>query len=644
MRIFAVVVNYNTTDYVEDLLRSLEQSPEVSVVVVDNKSDADNVAKLALLEEKFDRMDVVYLPANAGFAGGVHAGVARCDAQIDEKLWILNPDTLVDKNASARLSEVLDESSFALVSPLIVTGTTDAERVWFAGGKIDLKRGRTTHDFFDCAAAEFQESHKDPYSTGFLTGAAPMMTFKTWYDLGGFRTDFFMYWEDADFSRRAMSKGLTLGVVPAAEIWHAVGAASASSGKSPLYYRFMLRNRIICMAEEGGLSSLLSPPALVETATMFVRAWRGGEGRRMRLSAMLSGIREGIGVVRSESTTHAGVELCTSRDFMSWESRYLRGEVPGRHPYGLDHFAELGTTAQSIDLAPVKSIEGLISASQNVLRKATRSVSSTTGLAWEENYALRMVLQRNYVRKYSGVIWATDELSKMSPIRKVMLERTLEQLDGIWCLNFAQIEVLRTWLGSRCPPTHHVRFGIDTGFFTPHPAGARPLVASLGIDRDRDRSTLIQAFELVLRERADAELVVQGELPSGTFRHANIRTVQRLSHAEVRTLYRDAAVVAVPTRPNLHVSGMTVALEAMATGRPVVMSRTAGMDSYVPDFQAGKLVDPGNPDQLAAGILEYLDDPESRDAAGRFGLEHVHSRHTSQQMVEAISAIIEGPR
>ena len=68
------------------------------------------------------------------------------------------------------------------------------------------------------------------------------------------------------------------------------------------------------------------------------------------------------------------------------------------------------------------------------------------------------------------------------------------------------------------------------------------------------------------------------------------------------------------------------------------------MDSYVPDGEAGKLVDPGNSQQLAAGILDYLGDPVSRDTAGRFGLEHVLSRHTSQQMVEAIFAIIEGTR
>jgi glycosyltransferase involved in cell wall biosynthesis len=58
----------------------------------------------------------------------------------------------------------------------------------------------------------------------------------------------------------------------------------------------------------------------------------------------------------------------------------------------------------------------------------------------------------------------------------------------------------------------------------------------------------------------------------------------------------------------------TSLLDAMVAGVPVVASRTGGVPEIVEDGVTGRLVDPGRPDSIAAGILEALDD--RRKAAG----------------------------
>jgi glycosyltransferase involved in cell wall biosynthesis len=45
------------------------------------------------------------------------------------------------------------------------------------------------------------------------------------------------------------------------------------------------------------------------------------------------------------------------------------------------------------------------------------------------------------------------------------------------------------------------------------------------------------------------------------------------------------------------------AVEAMRAGLPVIASRVGGLPEVVVDFVTGRMVEPGNPDQLAAAIV-----------------------------------------
>jgi len=61
-------------------------------------------------------------------------------------------------------------------------------------------------------------------------------------------------------------------------------------------------------------------------------------------------------------------------------------------------------------------------------------------------------------------------------------------------------------------------------------------------------------------------------------------------------------------------------LEAMAVGRPVIVSRAGGLPEVVGDG-TGILVEPGDAGQLAAALARYRDDPELAAAHGGAGRE-----------------------
>ena len=72
------------------------------------------------------------------------------------------------------------------------------------------------------------------------------------------------------------------------------------------------------------------------------------------------------------------------------------------------------------------------------------------------------------------------------------------------------------------------------------------------------------------------------------------------------------------------------ALEAMASGRPVVGTSVGGLKEVVPDGVAGVIVDPRDPVSIAEGLVRMLDagpDPETcRAAAMEHSLLHETDR------------------
>ena len=87
-------------------------------------------------------------------------------------------------------------------------------------------------------------------------------------------------------------------------------------------------------------------------------------------------------------------------------------------------------------------------------------------------------------------------------------------------------------------------------------------------------------------------------------------------------------------------------LEAMSCGLPAVVTKNGGPRESLADpdgTEYGVLVDPLDPEDIAAGLLDLVADPENRQRFRAIGLARVRSKYTWERTAEGYLAELEAP-
>ncbi|WP_217127719.1 glycosyltransferase family 4 protein [Streptomyces sp. AC558_RSS880] len=196
--------------------------------------------------------------------------------------------------------------------------------------------------------------------------------------------------------------------------------------------------------------------------------------------------------------------------------------------------------------------------------------------------------------------------------------------------------------------------GIDPDRFRPAPAGPvraglaplagpgaqAPLVVCVGrLCRQKGQDVLLRAWSAVLLRVPDARLVLVGDGPDrDRLRAAAPGSVLFAGAvADASPWYQAADLVVLPSRWE----GMALApLEAMACGRPVVVTDVDGArESLPPSFAAPCVVPPEDPRALARAVGELLLDPALRASLGDRGRRHVLSLHDVRHTARAVADV-----
>src|SRR5581483_4729335 len=82
-------------------------------------------------------------------------------------------------------------------------------------------------------------------------------------------------------------------------------------------------------------------------------------------------------------------------------------------------------------------------------------------------------------------------------------------------------------------------------------------------------------------------------------------------------------------------------IEALLMERPVVATRVGGMPESVRDGETGLLVPPGDPETLAAAIVQLLENPERAAALGRAGRTLMLQGFTSARTADDVASLYE---
>lgn len=350
----------------------------------------------------------------------------------------------------------------------------------------------------------------------------------------------------------------------------------------------------------------------------------------MSAETSATGAAAGVRVVRAVDVAVASAHT------RGWPDRHAAGLVPDRFPYGLDRLADHDLAPNLLDVGVPRPLERVSGKLLDGLRFGGPDWRGEDPLlTWEERLGVPALASRRLRPVVSGVVWATDG---GNPVAQTITRRFLPRAGRLFVLSQAQLPVLARW-GLREPQVAYVPQGIDTDFWTERRSAPVPgAVASVGNDRHRDYSTLAAAWSQVVAAHPQAELMVatRRDVPAGP----RSRTVQ-LDHVPLREqLYGTAAVVVVPLVPNVHCSGLTASLEAMACGVPVVVTRTAGMEDYVLDGETGLLVRPGDPDALGAAVTGLLADPARAAEMGAAAAARVRERFSTARMAADLARLV----
>jgi MMP alpha-(1->4)-mannosyltransferase len=189
-----------------------------------------------------------------------------------------------------------------------------------------------------------------------------------------------------------------------------------------------------------------------------------------------------------------------------------------------------------------------------------------------------------------------------------------------------------------------IPLGVDTRLFHPRPAPRVPgrIVAVASADSPvKGVSTLLRAVAKLTAER-EAQLIMVGrpqpggpteQLVSDLALGDRVRFITGISDEELAELCASAEIAVVPS---LYEGFSLPAVEHMASGTPLVASRTGALPEVTGD--AAVLVEPGDPEELAATLRDLLDSPEQRQRLGAQAWQRVQERFAWPAVARAVVA------
>lgn len=244
--VYFVVLSFNRAELTIDCLNSVLNIayPNYRVIVVDNGSDDDSVARLRAAAVD-PRMELLTNDKNEGYAGGNNRGIEKALAEGAAYIFVLNNDTVVEPG---------------LLDSLVAAFQAD-RRIGIAGCALEDVAYKSAHNRGQgvslLTGRAFHYRHNQPVDgpvdVDFVCGAAIMLRARVLREIGAFDANLFFYCEDADICFRARRAGYRVCFVPGPGVRHLVGATAGAPANRALARFYSHRNRIWLIRRYGGL-------------------------------------------------------------------------------------------------------------------------------------------------------------------------------------------------------------------------------------------------------------------------------------------------------------------------------------------------------------------------------------------------------
>lgn len=227
-------------------------------------------------------------------------------------------------------------------------------------------------------------------------------------------------------------------------------------------------------------------------------------------------------------------------------------------------------------------------------------------------------------------VWGDDilEFPRKSPIHRFAIKKTIMRADYITATSHMLAGKTLELIGHQ-KKVEIIPFGVDLNIFKPQPihkddtikiGTVRSFTPKYGLEY------LIRAFAKLRQKYQNISLSLIGDGPLRQTMQSlavslelgeSIIFAGAIPNAEVADKIRDFDIFVMPSVGEGDIFGVA-AVEAMATGLPVVATRVGGLPEVVDDGRTGAIVEPANIDSLVNGIEPYI---LSGDLRKRHGLQ-----------------------
>jgi len=232
-KISIITINYKQPWVTCELLDSIKKLSytNLETIVVDNGQLYDDSI---LYKHHLPTIKVINSEVNLGFAGANNLGIEHATG---DYILLLNNDTEIENGVLESLLEVLQDESVGAVSP-VLRYFEAPEKVQFAGfTEINRITGRNQliQEVPTLSVAD----------TPYFHGAAVMISRRVIDQCGAMPSDYFLYYEELDWSVIIRKAGYQLKVCTEVSVLH---KESVTTGKnSPLKVYYQNRNRVVFM-------------------------------------------------------------------------------------------------------------------------------------------------------------------------------------------------------------------------------------------------------------------------------------------------------------------------------------------------------------------------------------------------------------
>jgi glycosyltransferase involved in cell wall biosynthesis len=264
-------------------------------------------------------------------------------------------------------------------------------------------------------------------------------------------------------------------------------------------------------------------------------------------------------------------------------------------------------------------------------------------VTWGERLSLALLLQQQFASGKKPHIAMMYQFEK--PNIRVPIALFKKNLHAVVTWSSVQRRALIERLGYPSERVYLIRHFVDQVFYSPRPA-EQDMICGVGAEM-RDYATLLEALRGTgIRCHIATDHV---RIP-GRFRLLNDQRVPigdvgswtgtevtkgRLTLPELRELYARSRFIVVPLMRSDTDNGITVILEAMAMGKPVICSRTRGQVDVIQEGVTGLYVPVGDAAALRTAILSLWNEPGRAEQMGKNARAYVEKCHTLEGFTAA---------